>query len=201
MTMSKKDVELERWRSEWQALGGREGLAEELARRAVHDGRRIRRAVAGEIAGGAVAAALSVWLLVRTRGDVVVVSACAGILVFLGVCWTRLLTLRQGSLGTAVEGLDGFVKLSRRRVTDDLGWNRFSLRATKVLAALLAPWCVWAFVARYESYRMEPWRAVVGFGGVVVILAGLWLTQRRKQRKLEAERDRFESLVADRTLE
>lgn len=56
------------------------------------------------------------------------------------------------------------------------------------------------FVAHYPAYRAEPWRAFVGFGTAAAILLGVFVTNRRKRRKLEAERERFESLVAERTL-
>ena len=66
------DQELEAWRAEWQSLGGRDGLAKELAGRVARDGRRIRRGIALEIAAGAFATALSVWLVVRAHGELVV---------------------------------------------------------------------------------------------------------------------------------
>ena len=46
----------------------------------------------------------------------------------------------------------------------------------------------------------EPWRAFVSFGGVAVILIGLFAYQSRKRRALEADRDRLEALVAERTI-
>ncbi|MBL9112477.1 MAG: hypothetical protein JNM74_24530 [Myxococcales bacterium] len=194
------DQELEAWRAEWQSLGGREGLAQELAGRVGRDGQRIRRGVALEIAGGAFATALSVWLVVRARGELVVSVVCAGILLFVGVWVTRIVTLRQGTFDTMGSGLDAFVALTRRRADDDVRWGRFAMRAMQVLAALLVPWGVWAFVARYALYRAEPWRAVVGFGTAAVILAASLVWQRRKLRKVEAERERFEALVADTTI-
>ena len=195
-----EDKELDAWKSEWQSLGGREGLAEELAHRVANDGRRIRRGIATEIAAGAVAALIGVWLVVRTRGELVATVACAGILVFTGVWITRLVTLREGAMVPASNGLDDFIELTRRRVRDDLRWSHFTLRAMQVLALLLVPWAVWAFIARYAMYRAEPWRALVGFGGAALILVLSLVWQRHKRRKVEVERDRFESLVAERTL-
>ena len=192
------DKELEGWRSEWQSLGGRQGFADDLARNVARDARRIRRGVATEIAGGVFAASISVWLISSAHGELVSTFTGAGVLVFCGVWTTRLLTLRQA--GPSGEGLDGFIELTRRRMTDDLRWSRFTRRTTKVLAALLVPWSAWAFVTRHAMYRAEPWRGLVGFGGVAIILAGLYVWQRRKHRKLETERDRFESVVAERTL-
>ena len=111
-----------------------------------------------------------------------------------------MLTLRQGSLRAAGTGLDAFVELTRRRLADDLKWNAFGRRSTLALALFLLPWSVWMFLRHYDKYVAEPWRAFVGFGTVAVILGGLLAYQRHKQRALEADRERLESLVAERTI-
>ncbi len=195
-------MELASWRSEWQSLGGREDLARELAERARKDGQRIRRAAALEISATAVATAFCVWFLAKSKGAPIVVALSVVILVFNGVWLTRLFTLREGTMRgvSPGEGLDAFVELTRRRIADDLRWNRFSRGATQVLATFIALWCAWAFVQGYSFYAAEPWRGVVGFGGAAAILGGLFVWQRRKAAKLETERERFEALVAERTL-
>ena len=198
--MSEEDLELERWKREWQELGGRDGLAKELAERVVKDGRRLRRGAVLEIVAAAFSTLFCSWLLVRTHGNILVVVVCCGIVLFNGVWVTRMLTLRQGSLRAAGTGLDAFTELTRRRLTDDLKWNAFGRRSTLALALFLLPWSVWMFFSHYDKYMAAPWRAIVGFGTVVVILGGLFAYQRHKTRALEAARERFESLVAERTI-
>ncbi len=198
--MSEEDAELERWKREWQSLGGRDGLAMELAERVVKDGRRLRRGAVIEIVAAAFSTLGCTWLLVRTHGDLLVVLVCSAILIFNGIWVTRMLTLRQGSLRAAGTGLDAFLELTRRRLADDLKWNAFGRRTTLGLALFLVPWCVWMFVRHQEMYMAEPWRAVIGFGTVAVILVGLFAYQRHKLRALEADRERLESLVAERSI-
>lgn len=194
------DIELSRWQSEWQSLGGRQGLAKELSARVVRDGKRIRRGLAAEVAGGLFAAALSIALVIRMRGEAVTTVVCAGVLVFTGVWTSRVFTLRQGSLRATTEGLDTFVELTRRRLDDELRWIGFGTRAMQVLAALLVPWAVWALVARWAIYSAEPWRGIVGFGTAGVILAATFLKYRIKRRSLLQDRERFEALVAERDM-
>lgn len=196
-----EDKELETWKTEWQSLGGRERLAEELAGRVAKDGKRLRRALAREVVAGVVAVGLSVWLVARTHGELVSAVACAGIVLFTGIWLTRLFWVYEGSLRSPGTGLDAFMDLTRCRLADDLKWIAFSRRATQILAIAIVPWGIWAFVRRYAMYRDEPWRAVVGFGSVALILTGLFVWYRGKQRKLVAELERFEALVAERTLE
>ena len=192
------DHELETWRSEWQSMGGRSGLAVDLAARVARDGTRIRRGLALEIAGGLFAVGLATALVVRMHGEPVTAVVCAAVLVFIGVWTTWVLTLRHGSLRATAEGLDTFVALTRRRLDDDLRWVAFGARAMQIFAALLVPWAAWALAARWAMYSAEPWRAFVGFGTAAAILAFSLLKYRVKRRALVAERARFEALVAER---
>ncbi len=196
--MMNDDIELSRWQSEWQSLGGREGLAKELSERVARDGKRIRRGLAAEVAGGIFAAGLSIALVIRMRGEAVTTVVCAGVLVFTGVWTSRIFTLRHGSLDAATKGLDTFVELTRRRLDDDLRWIGFGTRAMQALAVLLVPWAVWALAARWAVYSAEPWRGVVGFGTAGGILAFTLLKYRFKRRALLQDRERFEALVAER---
>lgn len=192
-------MELESWKAEWQSLGGREGLAAELAERVRKDGRRLRRTFAVEALAALAVTGYCAGLLLRNPKPVVV-AYCVVALLFNGVWMTRLLTLREGTMRAVGEGLDAHLDLTRRRLADDLRWNHFTRRGVQVLAVLLTPWSIWMLVEGREFYAAAPWRAVVGFGGLVVILAAITITQRRKQKKLEAERARFEALVGERTL-
>ena len=50
MSHEKDDRELETWRGEWHALGGKDDLAAELVARAARDGKRMRHAALREVA-------------------------------------------------------------------------------------------------------------------------------------------------------
>lgn len=195
-----EENELETWRGEWQSLGGREGLTRELTARVAKDSRRIRRSVATEVLAGVFSSSIALWMTIRSHGAPVLVALCAGIFLFNGVWLTRLFTLREGEHSGLGDGLDAFVERTRRRLQDDLRWNTFARRATIVLGVAIVPWSVWMLVVGWSVYRAEPWRAAVGFGGVVVILGFLFGWLRSKRRTIAAERERFEALVAERTL-
>jgi hypothetical protein len=198
--MTKRDSELEGWQQDWQSLGGREDLARSLAERVQRDGRRIRRELIVEMAAAAGSTALCVWLLVDSRGKPVVAVACAGVLLFTGVWVTRLLTLKQGSSRAEGSGLDAFIELTRRRLTDDVKWHTFRRRALDVLVPLTLLWTVWAFSHRQALYRARPWLGAVELSALVALLVWSFVHLRRKVRALEAARDRFEALVDDRML-
>jgi hypothetical protein len=195
-----EENELETWRGEWQSLGGREGLTRELAARVAKDGRRIKRAAAIEVLAAALSSSASLWMAIGSHGAPVLVGLCAGIFLFNGVWLTRLFTLREGERSGLGDGLDAFVERTRRRLQDDLRWIAFARRATIGLGLALVPWSAWMLSAGWSVYRAEPWRAGVGFGGIVVILGFIFAALRSKRATIAAERERFEALVAERTL-
>lgn len=195
-----EENELETWRGEWQSLGGREGLTRELAARVAKDGRRIKRSVATEVTAAAFSSSVSIWMAITSHGAHVIVALCAGIFLFNGVWLTRLFTLREGESSGLGDGLDAFVERTRRRLQDDLRWNTFARRAAIALGVATVPWSAWMLVVGWSVYRAEPWRAGVGFGGIVVILGFVFAWLRSKRTAIAAERERFEALVAERTL-
>lgn len=193
-----EEKELEMWREEWQSLGGREGLMRDLAVQAKKDARRILASKVFEVVGASIAAAVAIWFTIRTHGRPVAVAMCAGIFLFNGIWLTRLFTLRAEEEGTAT---DDFVALRRKRLELDIRWNLFARRSTIGLAIAVTPWCIWMAREGWDVYRAEPWRAVIGFGGIVFILAVVHFGLTKKASRLSAERSRFEDLVAERTLE
>lgn len=195
-----EDNELEEWRAEWQALGGREGLTRELAARVARDSRRIKLLAAGEVIAATLSSSVSLWMAIGSHGAPVIVTLAAGIFLFNGIWLTRLFTLREGESAALGEGLDAFIERTRRRLLADLRWNTFARRATIALALAIAPWSAWMLSAAWPVYHAEPWRAAIGFGGVIVILGLVFGSLRMKRTRIAAERERFEALVAEGTL-
>ncbi|MFO0741050.1 MAG: hypothetical protein U0270_34445 [Labilithrix sp.] len=193
--MTEEEKELEMWREEWQSLGGREGMMNELVAQAKRDATRIRRSKLTEVGAGVLACSVGLWFAMG--GKPVAIVLCAGLFLFNGIWLTRLFTLRAEEQGTP---LDDFVALRRKRLELDLKWNTFARRATIGLGLALVPWAAWMAWTGRAFYAAEPWRAAVGFGGIVVILAGVLYALAEARSKIGTERERFETLVAERTL-
>lgn len=191
------DAELGAWRGEWQRLGGQDGFAKELISRAARDGRRMRRAAAGEVLGVLFSTATCAWLMVRTRGAVEVVAITVLILVFNGAWLTYFFSVRADLFSASGEGVSAFIALTRRRLATEQRWIRVARWAVVALGGVAVPWGVWTFLAHEQAYRAEPWRAVVGFGGAALILAGVLAFTWFKERRLAAEGRAFERNVAD----
>lgn len=192
-----EEKELEMWREEWRSLGGREGLMKDLAAQAMKDAKRIRRSKVMEVVASVAVCAFWLSVAIGSHGKPINVAMCSAMFLFAGIWLTRLFTLRAEEEGTAT---DDFIALRRKRLELDSRWNDFSRRAAIGLGIALTPWAAWMAYTGRDFYAAEPWRAVVGFGGIVVLLAGVLYGLARKRKKLSAEREHFETLVAERTL-
>ena len=191
------DEELATWRTEWQSLGGSEGFGRALVERASRDARQMKWSAAKEILGAAFSTVTCGYLVHRLHGSPEVIAVTALILLFNGAWITHFFAVRAGTFEANAKGLDAFVELTRARMKGSLRWNTFGARSTLVLSAALVPWSVWMFLAHEAAYLAAPWRAFVGFGGWMAIMAGLLVFLRWKRTKLVAELDRFERQVAE----
>ena len=193
----KEDAELSTWRGEWQGLGGGEDFAVQLVARARKDGRKLRLSAAAEVLAAAFSTTVCLWLLARSHGSPEVIAMTAFILPFNGAWLTHFFTVRAGTFNAIGAGVDDFVVLTRRRLATQRKWMVLARRWTFAIGIALAPWMVWVFYAHREAYAREPWRGVLGFGMIVVIMAGVYAWTFVKERKLGVEAEAFERHVAD----
>jgi hypothetical protein len=184
--------ELEAWRSEWTSLPDVSMFARDVVDRAAREGRSLKRRTAKEIAAVLFSSGMCLWLLLSTHGKAQVVAISVVILLFNGAWITHYFNVRAGTFAASGEGLDAFVALTRKRITADRRWNRYALRWTQILALILVPWSVWMFLGHRDKYLAEPWRALVGFGGEVVILTALFFYLGRQRARLDVNSKRFE---------
>lgn len=194
--MTEEDKELSAWRAEWQALGGKDDLASKLVARAAKDGRRMRFAAAKEVLAAAFSSAFTLWMVIRSHGKAEITVMTAVILLFNGAWLTHFFTLRADLFSPSAEGVDAFIELTRRRLATETRWARFARLWTVAIGVALTPWSVWFFYTHRDAYYAEPWRAVVGFGTAAAILVGVYFFTHRKERKLRAQTEAFESNLA-----
>jgi hypothetical protein len=161
--------------------------------------RRRRRAQAlgvfGEAAGGASAVAVAVWFVARApTPQTIALLAIVALVVAASWAstWRAVRALRRGREVTTGDHLAGL--LSDARVT--LAERRRYGKLVLLSAALIAPWALFVLATRFDLYAAEPWRALVGFGGIAVILFALRWTIRAKIEELEDEIARLEAWLS-----
>ena len=191
------DAELSTWRGEWQGLGGSEDFAAHLVARARKDGRKLKLAAATEVLATLFSTTVCIWLLARSHGATEVIVMAALILPFNGAWLTHFFTARAGTFEAMGTGIDDFVALTRRRLATQRKWMAQARRWTTASGIAIVPWTVWVLYMHREAYAREPWRAVLGFGNIVLIIAGVVAWTYVKERKLGAEAEAFERHVAD----
>lgn len=82
-------------------------------------------------------------------------------------------------------------KENRRRM---IRWGRYMLVAVGVFCAV---WTSWFISDNWAVYQQEPWRAVVGVGGVIFFYTLAIFLHRRERRRLEEELEGIAHLERD----
>ncbi len=199
--MTNEERELAGWQAEWSEIADLPAFERAIGARAFRDRRRLFVAAAGEVGGAIFGIAVIAWLVARSHGSAFILSVAIPLLVFFGAWLARFFEARRGLFRAPGQTVAAFVDLTRKRLTTEIEWMRFARRSTTLLAVAAVFWAVWAFVKHFDQYAAEPWRAVVGFGGVVVILAGLAWWIPRKHARLTGELARFEEVVGRASLD
>ncbi|MGA9524796.1 MAG: hypothetical protein WBV82_25280, partial [Myxococcaceae bacterium] len=159
--MSVDDREWNELISDWKAVDAPPPRMLERARR---ETRRQWRGLTVELIAGAAVAGF--WVRVLWRNPPPVVWFLGLVSIAFVLLWEVSLvrTLRGTWTGLGRSTRD-FLALARARREAQLQWLRF-VRACLIGAALFgAVWGPWQFFTFQQTYRSEPWRAVVGFGG------------------------------------
>jgi len=161
-----------------EVIADRAGLAEAVIR-----GRhRLRTAALTNALAAAVVIVFVAVMLAQDQRLVMVVLAAFEIGFCLVVLPLYVRLVRWGLI--AQEGLEATLDREARawlRITQTLRYQ--------VLAMVLfsVAWAPWKFLADRHVYQAQPWRAAVGFGGLVVLLPILWLRQARIRDRAERE--------------
>ncbi|MCW5835929.1 MAG: hypothetical protein KIS78_26250 [Labilithrix sp.] len=199
--MTNEERELAGWQAEWSEIADVPAFERAIGARVARDRRRLLVAAAGEVGGAILGIAVIAWLLARTHGSAFILSVTIPLLVFLGAWLTRFFEMRRGLFRAPGESVAAFIELTRKRLAAEIEWMRFARRSTTILGIAVVFWAAWAFVKYFDEYTAEPWRAVVGFGGAGIILAGLAWWIPRKQARLMGELARFEEVVGRASLD
>jgi len=197
MTNDRQDEELLGWQAEWATLGGNGRFAATMVERAARDGRKLKLAAAGEVLAVSFSMLLSIALVVRSHGALPVVAIVVVIQLFSGGWIAHYFNERRALFDAEGKDTAGFVALTRERLEAARRWTIFGRRWMQLLGVIVVPWSIWMYVVNAAVYRAEPWRALVGFGGALVIFTGAYLWLAHKERATLRERDALEKQIAE----
>lgn len=170
-------------------------VASIVARARATTRRRVLEVIA-EVVASALVVAFYVHAALRGAPPVVLVMGAVSS-VFVAVWLGYLFHVRRATWRAPTDTVVEQVRLARRRRHADVRWWVFVGRAAAVFglaAVALAPFLLHA---GRETYLAEPWRALVGFGGIAVILGGVLWHARRKLRAARREAEEIDALVRD----
>lgn len=172
----------------WRAEGISPAEATARAARLVA---RARVAVAVEWIAGLLVVAF--WAIQIARRPVAItwvmgVGSVVFVVVWLGVLH---LIIRVPAAGTTARA---FLEAAAEQARREARWFAFVRRSVAAFAVFLAPCAAWKFTIDRDFYAAEPWRAVVGFGGVGVLTSLLWVFSGLRRRSALAAAARLEAL-------
>lgn len=178
-----------RLRQEWQ--GSAPGEAALRVRRRTP---RLVFAIAAEWLASAIVLAFWSWVIARDPHPTNIAMA-----VFSAAFVVVWLALLHRNLRASLAPLSGSVKatlaLGVERARAQSRWTRVVHRSCLVLGAFVVPWGLSMLWAHWDVYAAEPWRAVVGFGGIYAILAVVWVISSASRRAGEKEARELERLL------
>ncbi|HUT77291.1 MAG TPA: hypothetical protein VM285_06380 [Polyangia bacterium] len=126
----------------------------------------------------------------------VVIAISAVVIAFVAVSAVVFFRVRQGAWRAAEQTPRALVALLRRRESSRLREARFSMKSSIALGLAVTLWIPWRLWVDWDGYCREPWRAVVGVGGIYVLLAvalfatRLWMRRRARALDILLEMER-----------
>ena len=145
----------------------------------------------------ALSSSLCAWLAVRSRGAPTTVAVAGLVLLFNGAWLAQFFGARAGLFRASGATVGEYAQLARARLDAEARWVRTATRWTGALALALLPWAAWVAYVQRAMYAAQPWRAVVGFGGAALILAGVGWQLRRRSLRLDHERRALDQQLSD----
>lgn len=100
-----------------------------------------------------------------------------------GVSWAEYSRMSSGAPQSTSGYVHALLEDARRRERLlELGrWP------THIIAAFVFAWMMWMITSHWEVYAAEPWRGIVGAGGALVILIGVYVTMAVHRRRIRDE--------------
>ncbi|MFO0676074.1 MAG: hypothetical protein U0169_06050 [Polyangiaceae bacterium] len=170
-----------RWKDDRPVPSADEFVA--LARR----GRRRQFAAVGvEVLASAAILVFYGVLLARHPKAPTVILALANA-VFVGVWLTMLFRNLAGTWTSLGHDARAHAHLLLAQAERRLRWFRFVERSLVAMAAFFLVWSPIQLATFRETYAAEPWRAIVGFGALAILLAGFGVGVRLRARRAARE--------------
>lgn len=155
--------------------------------------KRVRAETRKQVLAYVVEAVVSLWLFItyirQVKSGLLPAELAAALFSMLfAVFWMVMLTRNmKGTWLASAESTDAFLKVSTSRREAQVRWYRFVRKCLIGFASFVLVWGPWMLVEHWARYKAEPWRAIVGFGGIFSILLLIEISLRYSLRRLFRE--------------
>lgn len=154
----------------------------------------VRVALAVERAAAALVVAFWIWQAAARPHPITWLLGAASV-IFVTV-WVFVLP-RRIRPPALTEGVEAALRDRAARAQDEAWWYRFVQLSLATFLLVTAPLGVWKYRVDHAMYTAEPWRAVVGYGGVLLLSAGVFTVAQRRRRAALRLRDIAQTELAD----
>ncbi len=186
--MSMSDHDWDQLVSDWKSV---DAPPPRMLERARTETRRQWASLAVELAAGVMV--IGFWVKALWRNPPAVTWLLGFVSIAFVILWeVSLIRTLQGTWSELGRSTHDFLALARRRRQAQVRWLRFVRNCLLGAALFGAVWGPWQYLSFRETYRAEPWRALVGFGAYYGVLAALALWNRRRRRTVGEELQRLE---------
>lgn len=146
----------------------------------------------GELLGGSGAIGVAIWFF-REAASLKMALLLAIVVLVVLLSWGANVRLWHAMSRIArTHTLDHIARLLAEAELE-LRAQVWISRVVWISGALLFPWALYVLWSHADAYLSEPWRGVIGFGGLLVIFAGILWQLHHKRGVLEDEVCRLKS--------
>lgn len=145
-----------------------------------------------EYLGGGGAIAVAAWFVYRSL-NAPTLSLLVLVIVIVAASWwmsTRHYIMARS--GAQTHETKSYLSELLRVAQLELEFTRAYTRLTMITLPLIMLWAMFQLYSAAEVYASEPWRAIIGLGGIMSIGAGMIVHARHKCARLEDEVERLQ---------
>ncbi len=168
----------------------------ELAAQVRRETRRMWWGLVGEVVGAL--GVVGFWLVYLAHEPTRAILFMASVSMAGVVAWVGYLVHTfRGQWAPQGDSARAHLAATIQRRQSEARWFAFAQVWTALMGLAVTAWAPVIVRARWEFYRAEPWRAVVGFGVAFAILVGCLVYYRRRRVRALREARAWEALWGD----
>ncbi len=162
-------MKIEQFDEIWRSHQPQPADVDAIKKQARRQKQRLDRALMLEVLGGGVAIAVATCFVSAQQG-LVTLGLLAVCIILVALSVANQLAMRRTLLSLGETAVGSYLAFWHQHVHQELRFTTIGLYLSGLSGLVIVGWAVWAGMEWRAAYTAEPWRWVLGFGGIVTIL-------------------------------